>query len=78
MPRELQQLRSACRDYPRRDIVNAVHAALHDLGTDPEEMRTLAVLVAAWLLGNEAEDCSPPLTAMTAERIRTELRRRAS
>jgi hypothetical protein len=68
----------ACRDYPRTNVVDAVYAALRDPGTNPEEMRSLAALVTAWLLDDESDHLSPPLTAMTAERIRTQLRRGAS
>lgn len=53
MRSELYDLRLACRNYPRSDLVIAVDAALQGLGIDDNERSGLATLTAAWLLDEE-------------------------
>jgi hypothetical protein len=75
---DLHELRCACRDYPRSDVVRAIGASLQELGIDSDEGGEEATLIAAWLLDDELGAVPPPLPAQAVERIRVELRQRGN
>lgn len=76
MDEELERLRSACKGYPRHDVVEAVRGGLIMLA-DAGERRALASILAAWLTDDEPGIEPPELPAVVIAAIQRKLRSRA-
>lgn len=59
MRHQVNLLRVLSREYPRSQLLGAVEASLVELFPD-EERRSIAALVAAWLVVHEPESAPPP------------------
>ena len=58
---DIDNLRRACRGYPREAIVSAVESAMIAHEQDTLGCRETAALIAAWLTDARAADDPPPL-----------------
>ncbi len=67
-PRSIGELREECQGWPFASVETVVLDVITGGATAPMSMRALAMLVTAWLVGDDESD-APPLTARAVAAI---------